>query len=283
MCIDRILSPEFVRQVCMAARSTGDFQRRERLSFDSSRVEEKNLHDYVSYVDREAERRLVAALSALLPEAGFIAEESTAVYAGEPYFWIVDPLDGTTNYLHDHWPYAVSIALAGVAEGLLAGVVYDPGRDECFYARRGGGACVDGRPIRVSEVSALSAAYIHIGLPYDAVRYGEASAALLRRFYGRVGGVRICGSAAMDICGVAAGRVDAYVEPGLRIWDIAAGTLILREAGGRVTDFAGRDLLAALPDPAASALLRFDTVAVNAALHADFLQSAADALGGTAE
>lgn len=273
-----ILTPEFVRKICVAARETGLFQRRERLVFDPSRVEEKNLHDYVSYVDRESERRLVAALSRLLPSAGFITEEATAAYSGEDWCWIIDPLDGTTNYVHGASPYAVSVALAHLTDGIVAGVVYEPCRDECFWALKGGGAYLDDRRIGVSPVAALEAAYIHVGLPYDAVCHGAAVSALLHRFYGKVGGVRICGSAAMDICDVAAGRVDAYVEPALHIWDIAAGMLILREAGGSTVDFSGADWLDAAPDPRGWASSPFDVVAANASLQKAFLQAVRECL-----
>lgn len=269
---------DLTRQVVESVRPVGCFIQQERAVFDASRVEEKNLHDYVSYVDREAERRLVASLSELLPGSGFITEEATAACAGEPYLWIVDPLDGTTNFVHDHAPYVVSVALYAPAEGLLAGVVYDPRCNECFYAWKGGGAYLDGVPLSVSSTDSIGKAYLHLGLPYDAVKYGQLSAVLLSRFYGRVGAVRIAGSAAMDICDVAAGRCDAYIEPSLHVWDVAAGILILHEAGGAITDFSGVSWLDRLASGGVPAENHYDVVAATSPLHAEVLAGVCDCL-----
>lgn len=262
---------ELTPRVCDVAREVGAYLRVERRTFDINRVEEKGLHDYVSYVDREAERRVVAGLSSLLPGAGFITEEHTAAYRGEEYFWIIDPLDGTTNYVHDKSPYSVSIALGRVREGLIAGVVYDVCRDECFYAWRCGGAYVNGEPIRVSRCERFESSYVHIGLPYDAERYRPMATAMLHALYGRVGAVRICGSAAMDICNVAAGRVEAYIEPGLHVWDIAAGVVILREACGRVSNFDASELFTPDVPPAMWRDMQYDVLATNSLLHDTFL------------
>ncbi len=128
---------QLAASVCRIATEAGHFLREERKHFRRECVEEKQAHDYVSYVDKESERRIVGALSALLPEAGFITEEGSATYRGETYYWVIDPLDGTTNYIHDESPYCVSIALRSTEE-LLVGVVYEPCRDECFYAWKGG-------------------------------------------------------------------------------------------------------------------------------------------------
>ena len=192
--------------------------------------------------------------------------------------WIVDPLDGTTNFVHDHAPYVVSVALYAPAEGLLAGVVYDPRCNECFYAWKGGGAYLDGVPLSVSSIDSIGKAYLHLGLPYDAVKYGQLSAALLSRFYGRVGAVRIAGSAAMDICDVAAGRCDAYIEPSLHVWDVAAGILILQEAGGAITDFSGVSWLDRLASGGVPAENHYDVVAATSALHAEVLAGVCDCL-----
>ena len=265
-------------KVVEVARLTGRFLLNERLVFDRSRVEEKNLHDYVSYVDRESERRLVDSLSVLLPGAGFITEEGTVSYRGEACLWIIDPLDGTTNYVHDQPPYAVSIALYGRSAGLLLGVVYEPCHDECFYAWKDGGAYLNGVRISASPVTSIGTAYIHLGLPYDAEKYRTFSTAMLSRFYGHVGGVRIAGSAAMDICGVAAGRTEAYIEPSLHLWDVAAGILILREAGGIVSDFEGNSLLYGATAGDSLRVDGYDVVATNSGLHADVLSYLYDCL-----
>lgn len=276
---DADMLSNLTQKVVESVRLVGRFICQERSVFDPSRIEEKNLHDYVSYVDRESERRLVALLSTLLPTAGFITEEATAAYAGEPYVWIIDPLDGTTNYLHAHAPYVVSVALYGREAGLLVGVVYSPSSDECFYAwKGGGGAYLNGTRLVVSSADSISAAYLHLGLPYDAVKYGRLSAALLSRFYGRVGAVRIAGSAAMDICDVAAGRCDAYIEPSLHVWDVAAAMLILHEAGGVITDFANFSWLDIMRRGDVPEVNHYDVVAATPRLHAEVLAGVHDCL-----
>lgn len=226
-----------VQQIACRA---GDFLRDERRNFDRSRVEEKSAHNYVSYVDKESERRLVEELSALLPGAGFIAEEGSGSLENEEYCWVIDPLDGTTNYIHNLAPYCVSIALRN-REELLLGVVYEVCRDECFYAWKGGKAWLDGRPIHVSDVCELDKAFIALGFPYDAERYRPVALRLMERLYGYAGGTRLMGSAAAELCYVACGRFDARIEAFLGPWDVAAGGLILQEAGGRLTDFSGGD------------------------------------------
>ncbi|MDO4165307.1 MAG: inositol monophosphatase family protein [Bacteroides sp.] len=226
--------------VCCIAREAGAFLKEERKNFRQEAVQLKHSHDYVSYVDKESERRIVAALKALLPEAGFIAEEGSADYHDEPYCWVVDPLDGTTNYIHDNAPYCVSIGLRSKQE-LLVGVVYDPCRDECFYAWKGGGAYVNGTPMHVSAEAEAENAFIVVELPYNADRYARTGEHLIHRLYGKVGGIRMTGSAAMAICYVAAGRFDAWLEAFIGKWDFSAAALMVQEAGGRVTDFHGSD------------------------------------------
>lgn len=230
-----------VAQVCEVAVSAGRFLKEQRAAFDRSAVQEKGPHDYVSYVDKASEERLVAALSALLPEAGFITEEkTTGQYADEEYCWVIDPLDGTTNFIHDMAPYCVSIALRDRAEVLL-GVVYEVCRDECYWAYKGGGAYLNGKPIRVSEVAAMEQAQILLGFPYDSEHFRPVVLGLIAQMYGTVGAERLLGSAAAELCYVAAGRAEARVEGLLGPWDVAAGCLIIAEAGGHVTDFTGGD------------------------------------------
>lgn len=225
-------------QVCRVARETGAFLKEERKNFRQEAVQTKHAHDYVSYVDKESERRIVAALKELLPEAGFIAEEGSADYQDEPYCWVVDPLDGTTNYIHDNAPYCVSIALRNKQE-LLVGVVYDPCRNECFYAWKGGGAYVDGKSMHVSAVQAAENAFVVVELPYNSDRYARTGEHLIHRLYGKIGGIRMTGSAALAICYVAAGRYDAWLEAFIGKWDFSAAALMVLEAGGKVTDFHG--------------------------------------------
>lgn len=231
---------ELTASVCHIAREAGHFLKAERKSFRLEAVQTKHAHDYVSYVDRESERQIVAALSQLLPEAGFITEEGSADYHDEPYCWVVDPLDGTTNYIHDNAPYCVSIALRN-RDSLLLGVVYDPCRDECFYAWQGGGAYLDGAAMHVSTVQRMEDAFVVAELPYNAELYGPTGEHLIHCLYGRVAGIRMNGSAALAICYVAAGRFDAWLEAFIGKWDFSAAALMVQEAGGRVTDFYGSD------------------------------------------
>ena len=235
--------------VCEIARRAGAYIREERQKFSLESVERKHAHDYVSYVDKGSERLIVAALKELLPEAGFITEEGTAEgdspsafgkpnTAGTvPLCWVVDPLDGTTNFIHRYAPYAVSIALLQGKE-ILIGVVYEICADECFYAWKGGGAFADGNRLHVSGQK-IQDALLCLQLPYNSEAYKPVIKRLIDKFYGNVGSIRACGSAAMALCYVAAGRLDGYAEQYIGQWDYMAGSLIVMEAGGTVTDYSG--------------------------------------------
>ena len=227
---------ELTVEVCDVALRCGKFLLDERKSFNRERVEVKHAHDYVSYVDKESEKILVKELSALVPEAGFITEEGTAHYCDEAYCWVIDPLDGTTNYIHDMAPYCVSIALRRGKE-LLVGVVYEVCRNECFYAWQGGGAWLNGEQIHVSNVRDIENAFVVCELPYNADDYKHTALHLIDNLYGKVGGIRMNGSAAAAICYVAAGRFDAWAEAFLGRWDFAAAALLVIEAGGMASDF----------------------------------------------
>ena len=231
---------ELTEKVRALAVETGSFIRQERSRFSRERVEKKHAHDYVSYVDKESERRIVACLRELLPEAGFIVEEGSAGFSGEPYCWVVDPLDGTTNFIHDNAPYCVSIALRD-REEILIGVVYEICRDECFWTCKGDSSYRNGEPVHVSDVDCADNAFLALGLPYDADAYRPVFRKLVDGVYGKVAGTRVVGAAAAEMCYVACGRFDARVEALLGPWDIAAGILIVQNAGGRVTDFCGGD------------------------------------------
>lgn len=227
-------------QVRELAMQTGAFLREESRHFQREKVQEKNSHDYVSYVDKESERRIVARLRELLPEAGFIAEEGSGSLTTEEFCWVVDPLDGTTNFIHNNAPFCVSIALRN-REEILLGVVYEVCRDECFWAWKGSPAYLNGQEIRVSSIDNLDQAFIELGFPYDAERFRPIITKLIERLYGRVGGLRLLGSAAVELCYIAAGRFEARFEGLLGPWDVAAGSIILTQAGGHVTDFSGGD------------------------------------------
>ena len=207
-------------------------------------MERKHAHDYVSYVDKGSEQLIVAALKELLPEAGFITEEGLAGHDAEQMLWVVDPLDGTTNFIHQYAPYAVSIALLQGKE-ILIGVVYEICADECFYAWKGGGAYLE---VKSEEVKSeklhvsnqkIQDALLCFQLPYNSDAYKPTIQRLIDTFYGNVGSIRMCGSAAMALCYVAAGRLDGYAEQYIGQWDFMAGSLIVMEAGGTVTDYSG--------------------------------------------
>ena len=231
---------QLTAEVCRIAIEAGAFLREERKNFRRERVVEKHAHDYVSYVDKESEVRLVKLLSALLPEAGFITEEGSATYQNEPYCWVIDPLDGTTNYIHDEAPYCVSIGLRSRTE-LLLGVVYEVCRNECFSAWKGGKAYMNGEEIHVSNITEVKDAFLITELPYNHIQYKQTALHLINELYGKVGAIRMNGSAAAAICYVAIGRFDGWAEAFIGRWDYSAAALIVQEAGGKVTDFYGND------------------------------------------
>lgn len=225
-------------EVCRIARETGAYLRSERRGFNAGSVIEKNTHDYVSYVDREAERMTVARLRELLPGAGFVTEEGTVEQSDAGLKWIVDPLDGTSNFIRDIAPFCVSIALWDGDEP-LSGVVYEVCRDECYWAWRGGGAWLDGAPVRVSE-KGMDGLFAVLDFPYEVDRYKPVLRGMVDRLYGSAASIRFYGSTAASLCYVAAGRFDVWAEAFIKPWDYAAGIVIVREAGGVVTDFNGR-------------------------------------------
>ena len=226
-------------QVCEIAKQTGVYLATERKRLKKENVIQKQTHDYVSYVDREAEKMTVKALNALLPEAGFVTEEGTVEQSKIGLNWVIDPLDGTTNFIQDFAPYCVSIALRD-GEEILIGVVYEVCRDECFYAWKGGNAYMNNARIHVSD-NQIENAFIGLELPYNADDYKPIILNAMDKLYGTVSSIRLGGSAATSLCYVAAGRYDGWGEAFLKVWDYAAGALIVQEAGGMVTDFSGND------------------------------------------
>jgi myo-inositol-1(or 4)-monophosphatase len=194
--------------------------------------------DLVSDADREAERAIVELLTAERPDDGLLAEEGSHSEAANGRRWVVDPLDGTVNFLYGFPAWGVSVALED-PDGVAAGVVLDPLRDECFAAARGGGARLNGEPIRVRDRRELGRALVATGFSYEPVRRAE-QAGVVRRLLPRVRDLRRAGAAALDLSWLAAGRVDAYYERGLNPWDWAAGRLLIEEAGGTVAAMAGQ-------------------------------------------
>ncbi len=226
------------RKVIDIARGAGDFIRTERKSFRRESVEAKGVHDYVSHVDKKAEGMLVEKLQALLPEAGFIAEEGTGKKNSNGLNWIIDPLDGTTNFIHGMPPFSVSIALARNEE-IMLGVIYEINLDECFFSWEGAPAFLNGSEIKVSKAANVSDSLIATGFPFTDFRNMEPFLNSFRHFMENSHGLRRLGSAAVDLSYVACGRFDAFYEYGLSPWDLAAGSFIVRQAGGRTCDFTG--------------------------------------------
>ncbi|MCC6818424.1 MAG: inositol monophosphatase [Bacteroidia bacterium] len=218
----------------------GHYIRDQRKNFSYDKVSDKGLNQLVSYVDIETEKMLVEKLSKLLPEAGFITEENTSDIGRLTYNWIIDPLDGTTNFIHNVPVYSVSVGLAHIQE-IVAGAVYEIGRDELFTAYKGGGTWMNGERIQVSEATALKDALMATGFPYYDFEQMEEYLSVLRYLMQETHGLRRMGSAAVDLAYVACGRFEGFFEYGLNSWDVAAGILLVKEAGGRISDFKGKE------------------------------------------
>ncbi len=221
-----------------AARKAGTLLERYFNNLDRLTIESKAHNDFVSEADRDAEKSIVDTIQKYYPDHSIIAEEGHGRRTNAKVEWIIDPLDGTTNFLHGFPHFAVSIGIK-VKGKLEHGVVYDPMRDELFAASRGEGARLNNRRIRVSETRKLEHALLATGVPYREFDYVDSYMQSLRYFMTHTAGIRRPGSAALDLAYTACGRVDGYWELNLRPWDIAAGAIIVREAGGIVTDFAG--------------------------------------------
>jgi len=233
-----------LKNISLGMREAGiagrEFIRKEAANFDISRTEKKGLNDFVSYVDKGSEEILVRELRKLLPQAGFITEEGTASSAREKYCWVIDPLDGTTNFIHHLPPYAVSIGLLEDNEP-VAGTILDASGTEIFEAWKGGGSWLDGKRIKVSSAASVSESLIATGFPYYDFDRLERFLKTISFFCKNSHGIRRLGSAAIDLAYVACGRFEAFYEYGLHHWDIAAGVILVREAGGIVSDFSGNE------------------------------------------
>ena len=220
-----------------AARAAGHVIIRNINRRQDIKVYAKGVNDFVSEVDQQAEYEIITTIKKAYPDHAILAEES-GVHEGTGCEWIIDPLDGTTNYLHGVPHYSVSIAMRENNK-LQLGVVYDPIKEELFCASRGEGATLNNRRIRVSTQKELTASLIGTGLPYRTDQELDAYMATLRAMLENTSGIRRAGSAALDLAYVAAGRFDGFWEYGLNIWDIAAGVLLIQEAGGLVSDMEG--------------------------------------------
>lgn len=230
---------KMLEEVIKISREVGAFLKSQQQLITKSEIEFKGrASDLVSRADKEAEVMFVNFLSKLLPEAGFTAEEGTSTKKGEEYNWIIDPLDGTTNYLYGMPVYCTSVALMKKDE-LILGVIFDPSHDECFAAAKGEGATLNGKTISVSNEKELSHSLLATGFPYDDKGRLRDFLNILAEINESTRGIRRLGSAALDLAYVACGRLEGFYEYGLQPWDCAAGALIVQEAGGAVSDFKG--------------------------------------------
>lgn len=225
-------------KVISIVKLTGNFIRKEAMQFDANKIEYKGLNDMVSYVDKTAEQKLVQNLEKLIPDAGFITEEKTISREGKTYKWIIDPLDGTTNFIHGIPAYGISVAL--YEDGLaVIGVVYELNRGEMFYSYKGGSAFMNKKEIQVSVNPDLKSSLLATGFPYYQFDKQPQYLSLLEEMMQKSHGVRRIGAAAIDLVYTACGRFDAFFEYNLQQWDFAAGCFIVQQAGGEVFDFSG--------------------------------------------
>jgi len=227
---------EITKQVITLSKEVGVFIKGEANKLKTSQVEEKGVHNLVTYVDKQAEKSLVAGLQKLIPEAGFIAEEDQSLKKGERYNWIVDPLDGTTNFIHSVPLYSISIALTDGDE-LILGLIYEINLEECFYSWKGADAFLNGKKITVSTKDKLDNSLLATGFPYYDYSLLDPYLKLFEDLMKSTRGVRRLGSAAVDLAYVAAGRFEVFYEYGLNPWDVAAGAFLVQQAGGRLCDF----------------------------------------------
>jgi myo-inositol-1(or 4)-monophosphatase len=229
---------EITKDACEVVRDAVSFIKKESLHFDRSKVEHKGVHDLVSYVDKTAEKILVSGLSKVIKQSGFITEESTVKQEAADYRWIIDPLDGTTNFVHGLPCYCVSIALLA-HDKLVLGIVHEVNLDECFYAWKDGGAWLNGKRIFVSDTPLLKHALLATGFPYTNYTRMKPYMEVFDYCMRHTRGLRRLGSAAADLAYVACGRMDGFYEYGLKSWDVAGGIVLVSEAGGCIADFKG--------------------------------------------
>jgi myo-inositol-1(or 4)-monophosphatase len=222
-----------------AARSAGEIILRSADKASHLAVDSKGKNDFATEIDRLAEKEIISIIKAAYPEHSILAEES-GEHAGNDFVWVIDPLDGTTNFIHGFPQYAVSIALK-YKDRIEIGVVYDPLREELFTAKRGGGAMLNNRRLRVTGLTSMKGALIGTGFPFKVPQHLDAYLNMFRAITIDSAGIRRAGSAALDLAYLAAGRLDAFWEIELKEWDMAAGILLVKEAGGVATDFSFND------------------------------------------
>ncbi|MEO6190725.1 MAG: inositol monophosphatase family protein [Saprospiraceae bacterium] len=248
-------------KVIEITREVGSFISSELGKVEDHHIVEKDLHSLVSYVDIESEKKLVVDLRKLIPDSGFITEENTTeISTNAEFTWIIDPLDGTTNYLRGIPIFCISIALLH-QDKLVLGVIYHIMQDELFHTWKGGGAYLNGRPISVSNIQTIQEAVVATGFPYKVKKMAELTG-ILQVILNESRGVRRLGSAAIDLAYTACGRFDCYYEAAINPWDVAAGILLIEEAGGIVSDMDGSE----------NPLFAKNILASNKNVYAEFLQ-----------
>lgn len=243
----------FLENIKEVAVSAGEYIRHAMLGLHNLDITEKSPNSLVSEVDKNSEKMVVNSLNKLIPGAGFITEENTTTQSKAEYTWVIDPLDGTTNYLNAVPCFSVSIALM-YCETIIAGAVYEVSRDELFYSEAGGGAYLNGNKIHVNNSKDFSNILIATGFPYDSEDEIDIYLNIIKKCQLASKGIRRFGSAAVDLCYTAVGRFGLYYESKLNIWDVAAGALIASEAGAIVCDYQGgnnyllgREIIASAP------------------------------------
>jgi len=237
---DHLTLETYRENLITLCKEVSDFIKGQLNEVSSDDVETKDMNSLVSYVDKEAEKMIVSTLSELTPSAGFVTEEDTVDQPDKKQVWIVDPLDGTTNFLYKIPHFSISIALMEEGE-ITLGIVYEVVLDIPYTAIKGKGAWMGTQPLKVRDNNDMSRALVITGFPYRRGLDIDASLAVLRYCVINCRGVRRLGSAALDLAYVAAGKIDIYYENALSIWDIAAGALLVTEAGGRMSDYAGEN------------------------------------------
>ena len=232
------MNDNFLETAVKAAKTAGAFILGNLGKISSDDIDIKQVSDFVTYVDRESEQLIINTIKNEFPGHHFLAEESLKDADGHEYRWIIDPLDGTTNFIHGYPAFCVSIALEHNDE-IILGVIFDPQKKELFTAEKGKGAFMNGLPIRVSNITDISSGLVTTGFPFKRKEMLDNYLKLFKNILCRVSDIRRAGSAALDLAHLACGRCEAFFEIGLSPWDIAAGVIMIKEAGGIVTDFGG--------------------------------------------
>jgi myo-inositol-1(or 4)-monophosphatase len=227
-------------EICNIAEEAGNFIRHEATIFNREEIKQKDTHDFVSYVDINSEKLIVEKLSGLFPGAGFITEEGTTQKNEAEFTWVIDPLDGTTNFMHNIGLHSVSIGLTHKGEP-VAGAILSVESKELFYGWKNGGAWMNNKRIHVSDTSSIGLSLLGTGFPIKKYARLDDYMKCLEYFIRNTSGVRRMGSVAIDLSWLACGRYDAFFEYGLNPWDVAAGIIILREAGGKISNFSGEE------------------------------------------